>query len=154
MNIEIGRHFLEYHEIPHFCMFCNSGEINDEFIWMWMHAETVSQKTVLRILMILNAIHTVQHSWAKPLHTLQWRHNDNDGVSNHRPHDCLLYRLSRHRSKKTSKLRVTSLCVGNSPHKWPVTRKNVSIWWRHHDFLSRGGIIRYIQSNQNLVQAK
>ena len=19
-----------------------------------------------------------------------------------------------------------------SPHKWPVTRKNVSIWWRHH----------------------
>ena len=21
---------------------------------------------------------------------------------------------------------------GNSPHKWPVTRKNVSIWWRHH----------------------
>ena len=33
------------------------------------------------------------------------------------------------RSKKTSKLRVTGLCVGirrwpvNSPHKWPVTRK-------------------------------
>ena len=21
----------------------------------------------------------------------------------------------------------------NSPHKRPVTRKNVSIWWRHHD---------------------
>ena len=21
----------------------------------------------------------------------------------------------------------------NSPHKWPVTRKNVSIWWRHHE---------------------
>ena len=20
----------------------------------------------------------------------------------------------------------------NSPHKWPVTRKNVSIWWRHY----------------------
>ena len=20
----------------------------------------------------------------------------------------------------------------NSTHKWPVTRKNVSIWWRHH----------------------
>ena len=25
--------------------------------------------------------------------------------------------------KKTSKLRVTGLCAGNSPHKWPVTRK-------------------------------
>ena len=21
----------------------------------------------------------------------------------------------------------------NSPHKWPVTQKNVSIWWRHHE---------------------
>ena len=26
----------------------------------------------------------------------------------------------------------TSLCEGNSPHKGPVTRKNVSAWWRHH----------------------
>ena len=37
---------------------------------------------------------------------------------------------SRHRSKKTSKLRVTGLCAGNSPgpvnsaHKGPVTRKS------------------------------
>ena len=23
----------------------------------------------------------------------------------------------------------------NSPHKWPVTRKNASIWWRHHENL-------------------
>ena len=41
----------------------------------------------------------------------------------------LLNRLFRRRSKKTSKLRVTGLCVGNSPglvnspHKGPVTRK-------------------------------
>ena len=58
---------------------------------------------------------------------LQWRHNGRDGVSNHQPHDCLLNRLFRRKSKKTSKLRVTGLCVGNSPvnspHKWPVTRK-------------------------------
>ena len=59
--------------------------------------------------------------------TLRWRHNGRDGVSNHQPHDCLLNRLFRRRSKKTSKLRVTGLCEGNSPgnypHKWPVTRK-------------------------------
>ena len=61
-----------------------------------------------------------------PLH---WRHKDRDGVSNHQPHDCLLNLLFRRRSKKTSKLRVTGLCVGNSPgpvnspHKGPVTRK-------------------------------
>ena len=47
--------------------------------------------------------------------SLQWRHNDHDSVSNHQPHDCLLNRLFRLRSKKTSKLRVTGLCVGNSP---------------------------------------
>ena len=47
--------------------------------------------------------------------SLQWRHNDHDGVSNHQPHGCLPNRLFRHRSKKTSKLRVTGLCVGNSP---------------------------------------
>ena len=61
--------------------------------------------------------------------SLRWRHNDQDGVSNHQPHGCLLNRLFRRRSKKTSKLRVTGLCVGNSPgpvnspHKGPVTRK-------------------------------
>ena len=60
---------------------------------------------------------------------IQWRHNDHDGVSNHQPHGCLLNRLFRRRSKKTSKLRVTGLCAGNSPgpvnspHKGPVTRK-------------------------------
>ena len=59
----------------------------------------------------------------------QWSHNGNDGVSNHQPHQCLLNCLFGRRSKKTSKLHVTGLCVGNSPgpgnsqHKWPVTRK-------------------------------
>ena len=61
--------------------------------------------------------------------TLRWRHDGHDSVFNHQPHDCLLNRLIRRRSKKTSKFRVTGLCVGNSPgpvnspHKWPVTRK-------------------------------
>ena len=61
--------------------------------------------------------------------TLQWRHNERDGVLNHRRLDCLLNILFRRRSKKTSKLRVTGLHEGNppltggSPHKGPVTRK-------------------------------
>ena len=69
---------------------------------------------------------------------LQWRHNGRDSLSNHQPHDCLLYRLFRRRSKKTSKLRVTGLCVGNSPGtgEFPAQMasyaENVSIWWRHH----------------------
>ena len=47
--------------------------------------------------------------------SLQWRHNERDGVSTHQPHHCLLNRLFRSRSKKTSKLHVTGLCAGNSP---------------------------------------
>ena len=44
-----------------------------------------------------------------------------------------------HRSKKTSKVRVTGLCAGNSPvtGEIPVqmasNAEKVSIWWRHHE---------------------
>ena len=74
--------------------------------------------------------------------SLRWRHNVRDSVSNHQPRDCLLNRLFRRRSKKTSKLRVTGLCVGNSPGtgEFPTqmdsNAENVSIWWRHHVVLS------------------
>ena len=43
------------------------------------------------------------------------------------------------RSKKTSKLRVTGLCAGNSsgtgefPAQMGSSAENVSIWWRHRD---------------------
>ena len=63
----------------------------------------------------------------KLISALQWRHNGRDCASNRQPPDCLINRLFRRRSKKTSKLCVTGLCAGNSPvnvpHKWPVTRK-------------------------------
>ena len=65
---------------------------------------------------------------------LQWRHNGHDNVLIH----CLLNRLFRRRSKKTSKLRVTGLCAGISPGtgEFPAqmssNTENVSIWWRHH----------------------
>ena len=70
--------------------------------------------------------------------SLRWRHNGCDSVSNHQPHHCLLNRLFRRRSKKTSKFRVTGLCSGNSPGtgefsaQMASNAENVSIWWRHH----------------------
>ena len=73
---------------------------------------------------------------------LNWRHNGHDGVSNHQPHDCLLDRLSGRRSKKTSKLRVTGLCAGNSlvtgefSAQMASNMENVSIWWRHHAMMN------------------
>ena len=81
---------------------------------------------------------------------LQWRHNGRDGFSNHKSHDYLLNRLFRRRSKKTSKLRVTGLCAGNSPvtGEFPaqmasnaenvsiddviMNMENVSMPWRHY----------------------
>ena len=69
--------------------------------------------------------------------TLRWRHNGRDSVSNHQPHGCLLNRLFRRRSNKTSKLRVTGLCAGNSPgtDEFPAQKgsnaENVYIWIRH-----------------------
>ena len=74
----------------------------------------------------------------EPPRPLRWRHNGRDGVSNHQPHDYLLNRLFRRRSKKTPKLRVTGLCAWNSPEtgEFPAqmasNAENVSIWWRHH----------------------
>ena len=84
---------------------------------------------------------TIRHVtlWVRCL-PLQWRHNGRDGVSNHQPYNCLLDHLFRRRSKKTSKLRVTGLCEGNSPvtGEFPAqmtsNSENVPIWWRHHAF--------------------
>ena len=79
--------------------------------------------------------------------SLQWNQHESDSVSNHQPHDFLLSRLFKRRSKKTPKLRVTGLGEGNSPvtGEFPTQRasnaENVSIWWRHHDILSSRAFI-------------
>ena len=94
--------------------------------------------------------------------SLKWRNNGRAGVSNHQPHDCLLNCLFRRRSKKTSKLRVTDLCAGNTPvtGEFPAQRdsnaENVSIWWRHHDNVTvmsheRHGMASEITDNCNLT---
>ena len=67
------------------------------------------------------------------------RHNEHDEVSNHRRFECSTNRLSRRRSKKTSKFRVIGLCKGDSPvtGEYAAQRasnaENVFIWWRHHE---------------------
>ena len=88
-----------------------------------------------RVRMVSAGFNTIKRLNA---HVLQWRHNGRDSVSNHQPKDCLLNRLFRRRSKKTSRLRVTGLCAGNSavtgefPAQMASNAENVSIWWRHH----------------------
>ena len=92
----------------------------------------------LRLLIMWSALLVYNVPYKYLCCALRWRHNGCDSVSNHQLHDCLLNRLFRRRSKKTSKLRVTGLCVGNSPGtgEFPAQMtsdaENVSIWWRHH----------------------
>ena len=80
---------------------------------------------------------------------LQWRHNGHDGISNHQPHDCLLNRLFRRRSKKTSNSALPVFVRGShwsavkSPHKGPLTWKMftfydaimASVVWSCHSIL-------------------
>ena len=59
-------------------------------------------------------------------------------ASRQQPHNCSLNCLFTRRSKKTSKLRATGLCAGNSPGtgEFPTqlasNAENVSISWRRH----------------------
>ena len=83
--------------------------------------------------------------------SLQWRHNEGDGVSNQRRLDGLLNRLFRRKSKKTSKPRVTGICERNSPvtgefhSQRSSDAENVFIWWRHYVFGNT------VQSSYNTV---
>ena len=66
-------------------------------------------------------------SWS----TLQWRHNERDGMSNYQPYDYLLNLLLRCSSKKTSKLHITGdwwiPCIKASK------AEKGSIWRFHHE---------------------
>ena len=80
-------------------------------------------------------IHNIRINVDTPL---QWRHNGYNGISNHRPLQCLLKWWFRHRLKKKHQ----------APRHWPLWgeftgdrwiprtkgqwRGNVSVWW-HHD---------------------
>ena len=87
------------------------------------------------------------------IYTLRWRHDGYGGVSNHQPHHCLLNRLVRRRSKKTSKFRVSGRCSGNSPvtGEFPAQRasnaENFSTWWRHHDYVGLDRTMRAVWGN-------
>ena len=126
-----------------------SCEKGDDVIKSWLYAVT----TFIVCVILGWAIHTATFvdghgvepeltcMWVAPGHgftlndALQWRHNESDGVSNHQPHEYFLNHFFRRRSKKTSKLRVTGLCVWNSPVTGEPQRVsdavNVAIWWRH-----------------------
>ena len=71
-----------------------------------------------------------------PRQTLQWRHNGRDDVSNHQPHNCLLNRLFRCRSKKTPKLRVL----------FPVVLLTIALITNHYNCVTMRAMASQITS--------
>ena len=51
--------------------------------------------------------------------SLQWRHNERDGVSNHQPHECLINRLFQAQIKENIK----------APRHWPLWREFTGDRW-------------------------
>ena len=98
-----------------------------------------SRITQKRYLELLHTTHDLAcHDICRNIIELsQWRHNTQYDISYQQPHDCSLNRLFRRISKKTSKLRVTGLCGGNSPAQMASNAENISIWWRHHEMSPR-----------------
>ena len=97
------------------------------WIHMWISILKLRNKSIFPVLKYCKAYGRARYRLLPYGHTLllrglqgshsrslQWHHNERDGVSNHRYLDCVLNRLSRRRSKKISKLRVSGLYEGNS----------------------------------------
>ena len=118
---------LAYMQVSSLQCTLNSLKSGDVYMRHWIWSSLVQAMACLVPSHYLNLCWLATAEWNPLFSALQWCHNERDGVSNHQPHDCLLNRLFRRRSKKTSKLRVTNLCTGNSPvnspHKGLVTRK-------------------------------
>ena len=106
------------------CIKCTGIQGIQGFYWSLIHVGHASVQAFFKISYHFTNMGEF-FSWHRMFYisSLHWRHNDHEGVSNHQPHGCLLNRLFRRRSKKTSRLRVTYA-------------ENVSIWWRHHDTIT------------------
>ena len=114
-----------------------------------MHARCVSLSVCPRYLVQRNKVITVVCHYNDVIMGVM--------ASRRRLH-CLLNCWFRRTSKKTSKLRVTGLCGGNSPMTGEFSAQrasnaaNVSIWWRHHGQITSCiiGCLLYGSNNVNL----
>ena len=101
---------------------------------LWRHCNALANIALLELLPWCSAMCTPPWSQVFATHlsgirkSLLWRHNGHHGVSNHQPHECLLNRSFKRRSKKT----WNSPETGEFPAQMASDAENVSIWWRHH----------------------
>ena len=109
--------------------------------WLAFQVLNITNKISIHLYIIWYTWYVLYSHWPYHEHefySLQWCHNECDGISIHQRLDVFLNRLLK--SKKTSKLCITGLCEGNSSgtSEFPSQRasniENVSIWWCHHDW--------------------
>ena len=118
--------------LPEYRILLVSFRNNNHDSWcVWFENHAIKNGILLKILQFWGNLWFMSDP-------LQWSLNGRNSVSNHQPHDCLLNRLFKRKSKKISKLRVTGLSAGNSPvpGEFPAQMasnvENVFIWWHHH----------------------
>ena len=116
----MSKHWLSINKIP------LATSVFMLSFWLQLRINTWNWAKKVRCQFGIFFPHVILDPWIKLIlvWSLQWHHNERNGVSNHQPHNCLLNCLFRHRSKKTSKLHVTGLCAtGEFPAQRPVMRK-------------------------------
>ena len=111
------------------CLYCVLWRslLGEQYISYQISLIILRKHAATRGLTVLCEVHGMVlevHLYGMSLATLRWRHNGLDDVSNHQPLDCLRNHLFGRSSKKTTKLRVTGLCVGNSPGNRWIPRAN------------------------------
>ena len=63
--------------------------------------------------------------------SLQWRHNEHNGVSNHQPQDCLFNRLFERRSKQMDSQEIFSFDYYVTSMQWEMTENTPGIDTTH-----------------------
>ena len=117
-----------WHNIPFVSSFCSTSI----YCVRYLH----SIYTSLRNICIIYHLSTVRWQRQKES-SLQWRHDEHDGVSNHRRLDCLLNRLFKETIKAPRHRALWREFTGdrrNSSPEGPVTWKSVSF----HDVIMLG----------------
>ena len=119
---------MTLYEWAHYCTHtsCNNQPLFHDTDRLSLH---ITMGAGFTISVMRDLFEVTGHKTLVTISALQWHYDEHGGVSNHQPHHRLLNRLFRRKSRKTSKLRVTGFCAGNSPvasgftAQRPVTRK-------------------------------
>ena len=108
----------------YFCYDFMNWFVRNDAIKLWNQSVKINQPVLLNV--------CVMH-WYIIYWSLQWRHNERDGVSNHQPRHCFTQPFIQAKIKENFKVSRHWPLFGEFPAQMVSNAENVSIWWRHHD---------------------